>query len=231
MKAVLHIIWCLVLPIYKIYLRLLKKVKFDFHAYISYNTKFEGQNYIGQGSRVIASELGYASYISRNGYLYNTKVGKYTCIGPDVSVVCGKHPIGKFVSIHPLFFSKKSAIGLSYVNEQLFDEYNYADEKNGFSVVIGNDVWIGENAKIMEGVIVGDGAVIAAGAVVLHDVEPYAIVAGVPAQVKKWRFNPETIQFLMHQKWWEQSNEWIRTHAHEFNDVDVFQIKYSKGFK
>lgn len=54
-------------------------------------------------------------------------------------------------------------------------------------VVIGNDVWIGGHVIILPGVHVGDGAILAAGAVVVKDVPAYAIVAGNPAVVKKYR--------------------------------------------
>lgn len=47
---------------------------------------------------------------------------------------------------------------------------------------IGDDVWIGTHAVILDGVKIGNGAVIAAGAVVTKDVEPYSVVAGVPAK-------------------------------------------------
>jgi len=49
-------------------------------------------------------------------------------------------------------------------------------------VTIGNYAWIGSRALILPGVTVGEGAVVAAGAVVTHNVEPYAVVAGVPAR-------------------------------------------------
>ncbi len=52
-------------------------------------------------------------------------------------------------------------------------------------VVIEDDVIIGANAVVLEGVTVGKGAVVAAGAVVIHDVEPYTVVAGVPARFIK----------------------------------------------
>lgn len=52
---------------------------------------------------------------------------------------------------------------------------------------IGRDVWLGANAVILAGVTIGDGAVVAAGAVVREDVPPYAVVAGVPATIKKYR--------------------------------------------
>ena len=49
-------------------------------------------------------------------------------------------------------------------------------------VIIEDDVLIGANAVVIEGVHVGKGAVIAAGAVVVNDVEPGAVMAGVPAR-------------------------------------------------
>ena len=55
------------------------------------------------------------------------------------------------------------------------------DDRGG-DVTIGNRVWIGYRAVIMPGVRIGEGAVVAAGAVVTKDVEPFTIVAGVPAR-------------------------------------------------
>jgi acetyltransferase-like isoleucine patch superfamily enzyme len=46
---------------------------------------------------------------------------------------------------------------------------------------------IGTNATILPGITVGRGAIVGAGAVVTHDVEPFAIVAGVPARFLRWR--------------------------------------------
>lgn len=61
----------------------------------------------------------------------------------------------------------------------------------GFSqnqqVTIGNDVWIGDGVIILPGVTVGEGSIIGAGAVVTKNVPEYAVVAGVPAKVIKYR--------------------------------------------
>ena len=62
--------------------------------------------------------------------------------------------------------------------------------------VIGNGCWIGSRAMIMQGVTLGEGAVVATGAVVTKDVPAYAIVAGVPAQVIKYRFPTDAIEKL-----------------------------------
>ena len=58
---------------------------------------------------------------------------------------------------------------------------------HGAPVVIEDHAWIGVRAILLPGVRIGEGAVVAAGAVVTTDVPPYAIVAGVPATVKKER--------------------------------------------
>ena len=68
---------------------------------------------------------------------------------------------------------------------------------------VGNDVWSGHNVNVMAGVNVGDGVIIAAGAVVTKDVPPYAIVAGVPAQIIRYRFSEKNIERLLALKWWE----------------------------
>jgi chloramphenicol O-acetyltransferase type B len=69
--------------------------------------------------------------------------------------------------------------------------------------IIGNDVWIGFRAMLLSGITVGDGAVIAAGAVVASNVPPYAIVAGNPAKVIRYRFDSNEIQRLLELAWWE----------------------------
>ena len=50
---------------------------------------------------------------------------------------------------------------------------------------VGKEAWIGAGVIIVADVVIGEGAVVAAGAVVTSDVEPYTMVAGVPAKVKK----------------------------------------------
>ena len=53
---------------------------------------------------------------------------------------------------------------------------------NDAPIVIEDDVWIGAGAIVLPGVTIGRGAVVAAGAVVTASVEPFTVVAGVPAR-------------------------------------------------
>lgn len=52
----------------------------------------------------------------------------------------------------------------------------------GGPVVIGDRAFLGAHVTVLPGITIGEGAAAAAGAVVTRDVEPYTIVAGIPAK-------------------------------------------------
>jgi aminocyclitol acetyltransferase len=89
---------------------------------------------------------------------------------------------------------------------------------------IGNDVWIGANVFINASRCrkIGDGAIIGAGAVVMEDVPPYAVMAGVPAKVKKYRFTPEQIAVLLKVRWWEWDDETLRGNVALIQNPELF---------
>jgi acetyltransferase-like isoleucine patch superfamily enzyme len=76
-------------------------------------------------------------------------------------------------------------------------------------IEIRNDVWIGRGVYIMPGVVVGNGAVIATNSHVVKDVPDYAIVGGNPAKVIGFRFDHDTIDRLLTEKWWDWDDEKI----------------------
>lgn len=184
------------------------------------NTSFEGYNYVGKFSRLIASDVGKGTYIGSNSIIVNTNIGRYCSIGSDVMIVFGSHPAKQFVSTHPAFYSLNNPVGLNYCPQKLYDEFKYVDEDHKYYCNIGNDVWIGNGVKILQGVTVGDGAIIATGAVVTKDVLPYEIVGGVPARTIGERFCKEEIMFLMKLKWWEKDEPWIRENIGLFSSIN-----------
>jgi len=56
---------------------------------------------------------------------------------------------------------------------------------------------------IMDGITLGTGAVVGAQSLVNKDVPPYAIVAGTPARIIRYRFEPALIERLLASQWWE----------------------------
>jgi serine acetyltransferase len=95
-------------------------------------------------------------------------------------------------------------------------------------IIIENDVWIGAKATIMSGVRIGNGAIVAAGSVVSKDVPPYAIVAGNPAKVVKYRFSDEQIKKLLSIAWWNWDEQKIKDNAMTMwsNNIDEFIEKF-----
>jgi maltose O-acetyltransferase len=54
-------------------------------------------------------------------------------------------------------------------------------------VRINNYVWLCAKCMVMPGVRIGEGAVVLPGSVVVHDVEPFSVVGGVPARFLRKR--------------------------------------------
>jgi tetrahydrodipicolinate N-succinyltransferase len=105
----------------------------------------------------------------------------------------------------------------------------YRLPSKGDRVRIGSDVWIGCRAIILPSVAVGDGAIIGAGAVVTHDVPPYAVVAGVPAKIVRFRFDKVQIEKLLKIAWWNWSERKIVENLDYFyGDVNEFIRRFSQ---
>mgnify|MGYP000025620273 CR=1 FL=1 len=178
--------------------------------------QFEGYNRICRNSYISNSTFGFGSYVGIDSSIISTKIGRFSSIGPHVRVTSGKHPTEVFTSMHPAFYSIRKQVGFTFVAVQKYDE---GLDKPSYTS-IGNDVWIGDSAVIMEGITIGDGAVIAAGSVVTKDVPAYAIVAGVPAKILKYRFNDAQREDLLDIQWWNKDIKWIKKNAERFSNVD-----------
>jgi len=133
----------------------------------------------------------------------NTKIGRYCSFSRGVCIFHANHPI-TFTSLHPFFYLPNCG----YVEKETIPRG---------SIEVGNDVWIGRNAIILPKVSrIGDGAVIGAGAIVTKDVPDFAVVAGNPARVIKFRF-PEHIQeTIRRSKWWDKDIEELEGNFEHF---------------
>ena len=191
-------------------------------AYLYGASRLEGHNYIGMNTELNHVTMGFGSYINNNGQLTNTVIGKYTSIGTDVKSVIGRHPVSENISTHPAFYSKDAQMGFTYAAEDSFEETVWIDKDEGVQIAVGNDVWIGNDVRIMEGVSIKDGAIVAAGSIVTKDVEPYEVVAGIPARVIKKRFADADIEKLLRIKWWELPEDELKVRAGEFKDPKKF---------
>lgn len=77
--------------------------------------------------------------------------------------------------------------------------YRCPDESQKMSVKIDDRVWLGSNVIVLPGVTIGEGAVCCAGCVVTKDVEPYTVVAGIPA--KKVGERPRVLKYEFKSKY------------------------------
>ncbi len=189
-------------------------------SYLHGKTVLEGRNYIGRGTVLKHTTVGFGSIIHDHGDFSDARVGRYNSIGPNVATILGRHPLDQHVSTHTALFDASAPHGFTYTDVTTFRAEEYLDEKAGIRVIIGNDVWIGNDVRILSGVTIGDGAVIGCGAVVTKDLEPYGIYAGIPAKLIRKRFDDETIEALLKLRWWDQGEDWIRSHISQFENVE-----------
>jgi hypothetical protein len=146
--------------------------------------RVEGQLATGATTREVYfcgdCSVGAHSYFGGSAQVFLSDIGRYCSIADGVVIGARAHLTDR-LSTHPKIGGEP-------------DEHH--------RVRIGHDVWIGVKAIVMPGITIGNGAVVGAGAVVTKDIPPYAIVAGVPARLLRFRFDDRTIDRLQKVAWW-----------------------------
>ncbi len=150
--------------------------------------------------------LGAFSY-AVSGYYFGCRIGRYCSFGEQIQIGRHPHPM-HWISTSPFFYLPCNDV----LNQPLPEGIDLQPHKDFIKdtrpvtaklTTIGNDVWIGHGAFILPGVTIGDGAVVGAMSVVTKDVPAYAIVAGSPAKVVRYRFPENEIEALLESRWWE----------------------------
>jgi acetyltransferase-like isoleucine patch superfamily enzyme len=148
---------------------------------------------IGMGVLVLhpqTFEIGDAVFIGNLTFLQGRHdgrcvIGAHTWIGPQSYFDCRDMEFGEYVGWGP----GAKVLGSEHTAEPVSVPVIQTDLVIK-PVRVGDGADIGVNAVLLPGVTIGEGAIIGAGAVVTKDVPPYAVAAGVPAKVMRFRTAP-----------------------------------------
>ena len=131
-------------------------------------------------------------------------IGKYCSIAYGVTIFVGGDHTTETVSTYP------------FDNILLGKPNPTRSYKTTPHTEIGSDVWLGYEAHILGGTKIGHGAVVAARAVVSGEIDPYAIVGGIPARPIRYRFTPQIIEKLLRIAWWDWPEVRVRSNIEWF---------------
>lgn len=170
---------------------------------------------------IVESTLGDYSYLMEESSATYTAIGKFCNIASHACLNPGNHPLWR-ASLHHFTYRSRS------YDLSLEDDHDFFRWRRAHRVVLGHDVWIGHGAVVLPGVKIGTGAAVGAGAVVTRDVEPYTVIAGVPAEPIRRRFDQETIDAMMRIEWWNWSHEELKARLDDFRRLsgEEFAKKY-----
>lgn len=125
---------------------------------------------LNEKGSIIVGDFTFMNYV-RMRIDYNLRIGTHCLFGPNVVIWdTDNHPL----SVNARHKQAEEIPGIYPLSKSY--------EASGGDITIENDVWIGMDSLILGGVKIGYGSIVAARSVVTRDVEPFTIVAGVPAK-------------------------------------------------
>lgn len=137
--------------------------------------------------RHIFNSMGKNVVIARGAYFGNgagINLGNFSALGPRCHIQATDLIIGEYVMMAPDVL----ILGGGHRTEDISIPMSQQGVHPRSKLKIGNDVWIGQRAVILgKTQEIGSGVIIAAGAVVTKPVPDYAVVAGNPARIVKYR--------------------------------------------
>jgi acetyltransferase-like isoleucine patch superfamily enzyme len=180
------------------------------------NSVVDRTSIINSGCNIFNVKVGRYSYFGYDCTVVNSEIGSFCSVASGVTIGAAEHPIN-FVSTSPIFLSHKDGF------KRKFAKYDYLPKK---TTKVGSDVWIGNNVMIKSGVNIGHGAIVGMGSVVTKDIPPYAIFAGNPAILIRYRFEEDLRDKLLKSRWWDLSDAELAELGHLFNAPCSFVDEY-----
>lgn len=178
---------------------------------------FGRYTYVGPRSVVAESVLDDYGYAMGDNQIAHARIGKFCNIATGVRINPSNHPWWRATLHH--FTYRSRSYGYQVEDDPTVFAWRRQDQ-----VVIGHDVWIGHGVTVMPGVSIGTGAIIGSGSVVTKPVPDFAIVAGVPARLIRFRAEPAVIEGLLELAWWDWSHEVIGAALADFRALTAEQF-------
>jgi phosphonate metabolism protein (transferase hexapeptide repeat family) len=184
------------------------------------NSKLGVWTQVAHDVNIVDSSLGDYSYVMQHSQIMQATIGRFCSIASFVRLNPGNHPLERPTSHHMTYRARQYGFAQT-------DDLEFFAWREAHPVTVGHDVWIGHNVTVLPGVTIGNGAAVGAGAVVTKDVQPYTVVAGVPARIIRPRFPDDIAARLEATRWWDWTRAELETRFADFKNLESFLEKHS----